>query len=29
MAILIASTEADERKQAELPRGLLTSGFRT
>lgn len=28
MAILIASMEADERKHAELLRGLLTSGFR-
>jgi uncharacterized protein len=29
MAILIASMEADERKHAELLRGLLSSGFRT
>jgi len=29
MAILIASMEADERKHAELLRGLLDSGFRT
>jgi uncharacterized protein len=28
MAILIASMEADERKHADLLRGLLTSGFR-
>jgi len=28
MALLVASMEADERKHAELLRGLLTSGFR-